>query len=606
MELSISAPPSRRIYLNKLPLEESLFVDTLHANITSALTALKISSQTLYTITIRKNNGYIQINLSDEYAHEVAMHLNTLPVIFPDTYLLANVPSYNKKRATPMVSKRLTKTAKERKDQDINRETRKQQKLKRRGKRFEMLSSFFTSVPTPGGINVSSHYKTYSAAESRDITTTADYLAGKGCIDWTSVPRSVDPGFNYLLDTPLGDNPAIESRRDCPIPPSPSPASSESEPPGNDSHSNNLPSLHPVPSSGSVIGRSSALITAEGQCQGLTTRAVRKRAQTESFVLVLRSLLDIIPTITRDHRGCHIVDFGSGSGNLCLTLAFLFPSCTFTAVDFKAKSIEILNQRAASAGLSNIKGIVGKIEDFQELFDISLALHACGVATDYALQQAKRCRAAYVVCPCCVGNLKYTPEGGGVEGDAYGNTLSRALQETSLTSLSPSSEDSFVSTGHQSSSTSEANDGTSGNDAETTRSDDITAISHPRSKWLNKLLIDAAARSEGSSVGGAGEVYTALVRAGDIAHGTAHSSTQGLSHTHEDVARLCKCHLELDRNMHMEEAGYDTALMHILLSELTGKGDLLVGIPSEWMGHPVDSDIDVSPVHQLPWSTVMV
>jgi hypothetical protein len=117
---------------------------------------------------------------------------------------------------------------------------------------------------------------------------------------------------------------------------------------------------------------------------------------------------------------------------------------------------------------------------------------------------------------------------------------------------------------------------------------DITAVSHPRSMWLDKLL--------STNVDDAADVYTALARAGDIAHGSAHSSTQGVSHTHEAVARLCKSHLELDRNMHMAEADYSTALMQILLSELTGKGDLLVGVPEEWTTSVGVSD------GVLPWS----
>ena len=52
---------------------------------------------------------------------------------------------------------------------------------------------------------------------------------------------------------------------------------------------------------------------------------------------------------------------------------------------------------------------------------------------------------------------------------------------------------------------------------------DITAVSHPRSMWLDKLL--------STNVDDAADVYTALARAGDIAHGSAHSSTQGVSHT---------------------------------------------------------------------------
>lgn len=43
------------------------------------------------------------------------------------------------------------------------------------------------------------------------------------------------------------------------------------------------------------------------------------------------------------------------------------------------------------------------IEDWRGSFDVALALHACGNATDRVLQMAVARRAAYVCSPCCVG-----------------------------------------------------------------------------------------------------------------------------------------------------------------------------------------------------------
>lgn len=59
------------------------------------------------------------------------------------------------------------------------------------------------------------------------------------------------------------------------------------------------------------------------------------------------------------------MDFGSGSGNLILPLARLFPACDFTAVDMKSEAIEILRKRAADAKLFNITAEVGRIEDYR-------------------------------------------------------------------------------------------------------------------------------------------------------------------------------------------------------------------------------------------------
>lgn len=46
------------------------------------------------------------------------------------------------------------------------------------------------------------------------------------------------------------------------------------------------------------------------------------------------------------------------------------------------------------------------IETFAKPFDIALALHACGSATDYAMERAHDCGAAFVVNPCCIGKLQ--------------------------------------------------------------------------------------------------------------------------------------------------------------------------------------------------------
>lgn len=48
------------------------------------------------------------------------------------------------------------------------------------------------------------------------------------------------------------------------------------------------------------------------------------------------------------------------------------------------------------------------VEHYDDPFDVCLALHACGNATDFALLQAQQRRAAYVVSPCCVGMIMHT------------------------------------------------------------------------------------------------------------------------------------------------------------------------------------------------------
>jgi tRNA G46 methylase TrmB len=66
----------------------------------------------------------------------------------------------------------------------------------------------------------------------------------------------------------------------------------------------------------------------------------------EGFVLALRGLLE--------GRSLDIVDFCSGTGNLLLPLAALFPRCRFHAIEMKPNAVAILLARAAAAQLSNV------------------------------------------------------------------------------------------------------------------------------------------------------------------------------------------------------------------------------------------------------------
>ena len=131
-------------------------------------------------------------------------------------------------------------------------------------------------------------------------------------------------------------------------------------------------------------------------------RAMRKRWQVESFAVVLRELereraarddADAMPPM-------RVVDFGAGSGNLILPLAKRFPDVRFTAVEMKRRSAEILERRAAAAGLTNVDVVVDMIEKTTFGFDVGVALHACGNATDFTIARCLAAAAAFAVSPC--------------------------------------------------------------------------------------------------------------------------------------------------------------------------------------------------------------
>eukprot|EP00873_Tetraselmis_striata_P022515 jgi/Tetstr1/442779/TSEL_030864.t1 len=285
----------------------------------------------------------------------------------------------------------------------------------------------------------------------------------------------------------------------------------------------------PVRRGGTQRGRD---VTTRDDTAGVVNpRAARKRWQVATIALVLRRLLGgwgTQPLI--DGPIPVVVDFGCGSGNLLLPLAALFPGAVFVGIDMKAHAIKLLRERVAASGLTNVRAEQGMIEQFGEPFDVAVALHACGNATDYALLAAAQRQAAYVACPCCVGKLKFSAAGGS----------SFSLTRTTWQGL--------------------------GTADQLERSRQLAAaLSHPRSAWLRSALASGAAPPE--------EAFADLAQAADFSHESHHARPE--------LAAAAKRVVELDRIAAAAEAGYRTALARLLHHEDDAKTDLLVGVPAD-------------------------
>ena len=137
-------------------------------------------------------------------------------------------------------------------------------------------------------------------------------------------------------------------------------------------------------------------------------RVARKRQQVANMARLAAPLI----------RGCEgevVVEFCAGSGSLALPLAACFPRVTFVLIDAKARSLGVARRRLCVSGLTNVVLREGFVEAFAgERFDVGLALHACGEASDVSLELCLAAGAAYVFAPCCVGKVG----GGGVRGSA--------------------------------------------------------------------------------------------------------------------------------------------------------------------------------------------
>jgi len=147
-------------------------------------------------------------------------------------------------------------------------------------------------------------------------------------------------------------------------------------------------------------------------------RIRRKRMQLEALFVLLVDLIErhnlvTTATTTRSNSASdgylHIVDFGAGSGNSCLVFSWLLrDTCRFTLVDANSTAVAIGKQRTREAGLdSTVSWMCGDVADFDAPFDIGLATHLCGGATDLAMANCLDQKAAFLVTPCCLGKLKY-------------------------------------------------------------------------------------------------------------------------------------------------------------------------------------------------------
>ena len=131
-----------------------------------------------------------------------------------------------------------------------------------------------------------------------------------------------------------------------------------------------------------------------------------------------------------------IVDFGGGSGHVSLPLAYLLPQCTIVVVDLKQTSLDLLQEKARECvqnnnkktnvtststnnsdasscsppgstptAIPNLRTFAGDIQSYTGDFDLGVALHVCGEATDVVLRKCAANKAHIVAAPCCVGKL---------------------------------------------------------------------------------------------------------------------------------------------------------------------------------------------------------
>ncbi|XP_012664736.1 glutathione S-transferase C-terminal domain-containing protein isoform X2 [Otolemur garnettii] len=144
-------------------------------------------------------------------------------------------------------------------------------------------------------------------------------------------------------------------------------------------------------------------------------RALRKQQQLNNLVYVVKN---------QAKPGDRIVDFCSGGGHVGIVLAHMLPSCQVTLIENKELSLIRAKKRSDELGLNNIWFIQANMEYFTGMFNIGVALHACGVATDMVIDHCIKMRASFVACPCCYGFIQNTSKFSFPKSKQFKKTLS--------------------------------------------------------------------------------------------------------------------------------------------------------------------------------------
>eukprot|EP00301_Raphidiophrys_heterophryoidea_P024056 c7689_g1_i1.p1 GENE.c7689_g1_i1~~c7689_g1_i1.p1 ORF type:complete len:369 (+),score=87.92 c7689_g1_i1:77-1108(+) len=136
-------------------------------------------------------------------------------------------------------------------------------------------------------------------------------------------------------------------------------------------------------------------------------RATRKRQQVANMCRSFEMLLQSFPPcFLRERSPLTIVEFCASSGYIAIPLAKKFPNCQFVLLDMKETSIAIAHMRVRQAGVQNVRVVQGLVQDWNERFDVGIALHACGEVTDMVQEVCVKWGASYVLGPCCVGKIQ--------------------------------------------------------------------------------------------------------------------------------------------------------------------------------------------------------
>lgn len=137
----------------------------------------------------------------------------------------------------------------------------------------------------------------------------------------------------------------------------------------------------------------------------------RKWKQINKFVEVFDRALS--QTGLKQKPAVHIADFGSGKAYLTFAVHDYLThqlglNAKVTGVELRQELVDLCNGVACDLNLQGIGFEQGDVKHFQAKgIDVMIALHACDIATDYAIHMGIRTGASMIMCsPCCHKQLR--------------------------------------------------------------------------------------------------------------------------------------------------------------------------------------------------------
>ena len=142
----------------------------------------------------------------------------------------------------------------------------------------------------------------------------------------------------------------------------------------------------------------------------------RKWKQINKFIEIFSNAYE---QIDASQQELNIVDFGSGKGYLTFALYDYLQAQhktpLITGVELRSNLVEFCQNVADQVGFNHLDFFEGDVRSYQpEKLDVMIALHACDIATDFAIHTGIRLNASMIMCaPCCHKELRpqlHSPE----------------------------------------------------------------------------------------------------------------------------------------------------------------------------------------------------